>query len=57
MHRNGAARNHDDLGGSPSQGDEHSKQEEDGEDHLGGRVSLGEFPKAENRHLRESDQG
>lgn len=56
VHDNRALGDANDLGRCPSQDSDHGDDGEYSEDNLTGRVAPGQFPEAENHHLRETDE-
>ena len=57
VHGDGALGQVDHLEGGPAESGQHRDEHDDGQDHLGGGVDLGELPQAEDAHLGEADEG
>lgn len=56
VHGNGALRNTNNLGGSPSEYAEHDKHAENSEDNKTSRVALSEFPETKDHHHGETNE-
>lgn len=57
VHGDGAASDADHLSSSPAESESHSKEEENSKNNFSRRVDLGELPKTQDGHLRETNEG